>query len=88
MKKLLLTLLLASASLWGKPNDLQLVALDKALHGPQAEALYCQEFDGSASHALYDQQSINQVLLLNDQFIGFAISRDFITDNNLKKRHS
>ncbi len=84
---LLPLLLLSSTSLWSNPDDLQLVALNKAVHGHAAEELYRSTFDGSASDALYDQKSSNCALLLNNTFIGFAIFRDFLTANNRIKRH-
>jgi GNAT superfamily N-acetyltransferase len=66
-----------------------MVPCDRAQHGPHAEEIFRDSFGGSATEALYGHQgSIKaQILLLNNQPIGFISYQDERTANAQIIRH-
>jgi ribosomal protein S18 acetylase RimI-like enzyme len=87
VKKLLLTLLLTSASLWGNPNEMRLVPFNKAYEVETAK-IYRENFPNyrdTFSSALLQNYSI-KIGLLDKKVMGLIIYSD-TTANGMHERY-
>jgi ribosomal protein S18 acetylase RimI-like enzyme len=98
MKKLLLILLFASASLWSNPNHMKLVPFNAELHADAADWIHCQNFRGNArdifssdtfSDMLEDLDSSYtiKICILNNSVIGLIVYRDEKIGTSSYRRH-